>query len=64
MIARCVAAPPTPDRRRKAVHELIVPLVEDGDSPIAVGNAVSVKVPSASHLVKAKSAPSGSPKLT
>src|SRR3979411_2352778 len=26
-----------PDRRRQAVHELIVPLVEDSDSPIPIG---------------------------
>ena len=36
-----------------AVHDLIVPLVEDRDLQSPAGTPVSVKVPSASHFVKA-----------
>ena len=48
-----------------AVHDQVVPLVEDGDSPVAVGNVGECEVSRRqSHLVKAKSAPSGLPRLT
>ena len=48
-----------------AVQDQVGPLVEYSDPPVAARHVVEVEVPSsASSAVKAKSAPSGLPRLT